>query len=148
MFLKTLSMSCLCCLLFSGCGGLFGLDEKPEKSIIGKKTQDIQKADEKDKQNASDSKIHASDPITAPLAAYGPMVEKISKIEIDHAINLFQATEGRYPKDYDEFMTRIIKENNIRLPELPYGGKYKYDEKTHELLIVRSPENKAKAEGK
>jgi hypothetical protein len=65
------------------------------------------------------------------------MMEKISIIEIDHAIALFNATEGRFPADYDEFMEKIVKANNIKLPVLPYGGKYVYDEKEHALKVVR-----------
>ena len=43
------------------------------------------------------------------------------------------------PKDNDEFMQRIIKENHIKLPELPEGDRYMYDPKT-EQLMVESPE--------
>ena len=57
---------------------------------------------------------------------------------IDHALDLFNATEGRYPKDYNEFMKRIIKENNIKLPVLPGGAKYAYDVKNHKLQVVRA----------
>ena len=146
MFLRT-SACGLCCLILLGCGTS---NSKPpaKEGIIGKTTQDIGKADAESKKNASDSKVHVTDPITGPLQAYGPMVEQISKIEIDHAVNLFHGLEGRYPKDYDEFMARIIKENNIKLPVLPFGGKYQYDEATHSLLVVRTPENAAKAAGK
>ena len=69
------------------------------------------------------------------------MMERISIAEMDHAVRLFHASEGRYPKDYDEFMERIVKENRIRLPVLPFGGKYQYDEANHTLVIVRAPQN-------
>src|SRR6266576_6510667 len=92
-------------------------DDNSGKGIIGKKTQDVGEFDaNKGNQVVSDTKIRASDPISAPLSAYGPMVEKISMIQITSALELFRATEDRYPKDYEEFMTRIIKENNIQLP--------------------------------
>ncbi len=123
-------------------------DDNSGKGIIGKKTQDIGEFDRnKANQVVSDQKIRATDPITGPVSAYGPIVEKISKIEIDHAVALFNASEGRYPKDYDEFMEKIIKANNIQLPVLPYKGRYQYDVEKHELLIVRDPENAAKAKG-
>ncbi len=57
---------------------------------------------------------------------------------IPHAMDLFKATEGRAPKDHDEFMEKIIKANNIHLPELPEGDRYRYDPKT-EQLMVESP---------
>lgn len=106
------------------------------KGIMGKKTQDIGQFDPKAKQEVSDSKVRATNPITGPLEAYGPMVEQISKLGVEQAVNMFYATEGRYPKDYDEFMKRIIKENNIQLPVLPAGRKYQYDVATHSLVVV------------
>jgi hypothetical protein len=123
-------------------------ETKPEKTgIIGKTTQDIGEYNPNAaNQVVSDTKIRASDPITAPLSAYGPMTDKISRDHIAHAIALFNATEGRYPKDHDEFMERIIKENNIRLPVQPFGGKYVYDVEKHELYVVRSIENNEKAQ--
>ncbi len=39
------------------------------------------------------------------------------------------------------------KENNVQLPVLPYKGKYMYDEKKHELVVVRSLEDSAKEKG-
>jgi hypothetical protein len=93
----------------AGCGeDLFEqAAKKPKQSIIGKTTQDVGEFDPAAGKKVSDSKIRASDPVTAPLAAYGPMVEQISKTHIAHALNLFNATNGRYPKDYDEFMREM-----------------------------------------
>jgi hypothetical protein len=109
--------------------------------IVGQKTDEIGKFDPNAKQEVSQQKIQATDIVTAPVVAYGPMVERISIIEIEHAVRLFHAMENRYPKDYDEFMEKIVKANNIRLPVLPYGGKYQYNEQTHALEIVRPQPN-------
>ena len=57
---------------------------------------------------------------------------------IDHAVRIFHATEGRYPKDYDEFMQKVIKANNINLPVLPGGAKYQYDVENHKLVVVNA----------
>ena len=57
---------------------------------------------------------------------------------VEHALDLFNASEGRYPKDYDEFMTRIIKANNIKLPVLPGQWKYAYDVENHKLEVVKA----------
>jgi hypothetical protein len=121
-------------------------DDNSGKGIFGKKTQDIGEFDKnKANQVVSDQKIHATDPITGPLAAYGPMVERISMIEITSALNLFNAENGRFPRDHEEFMEKIIKANNIQLPVLPYKGQYKYDVEKHELVVVRSIEDAEKA---
>jgi hypothetical protein len=140
---------CVTLVAVAGCSG--GGDSKPQasnsdKGIIGKTTQDVGAFDpNKANQVVSDSKIHASDPVTAPLAAYGPILEQTTKLQIAHALDIFNAAEGHYPKDHAEFMERIIKENNIRLPVLPFKGKYVYDVEKHELMVVRDIENAEKA---
>ena len=51
-------------------------------------------------------------------------------------MDLYHATNDRYPKDLDEFMNEIIKANNIALPKLPPYQAYGYDEKEHKLVIL------------
>ena len=137
--------SAYCCcfglglLLLTGCTETTAEPKKDPGSIIGKKTQKIGKFDPKAGKRVSDSKIRATDPITAPLSAYGPMLEKISKSQIEHAVRLFHGFNNRYPKDYDEFMAEIIKKNRIKLPVLPGRMRYEYDEANHKLVIVEEP---------
>lgn len=126
--------------LISGCGSSPGTKPAPPKpKVIGAKTQDIGKFDPQAKAEVSDSKVRVNDPVLGPLQAYGPMVEQISTLAIQDAVNKFYALEGRYPKNYEEFMARIIKENNIQLPVLPFGKKYQYNEETHALVIINAP---------
>jgi hypothetical protein len=116
------------------------------QGIIGKTTQEIGEYDKnKANQVASDQKIHATDPITAPLSAYGPMTESIAKTKIKAALNYFYGENGRYPKDHEEFIEMVVKPNNIDLPVLPYKGRYQYDVEKHELMVVRDLENAEKA---
>ena len=127
--------------LLSGCVDSLAkqVKKKPNEGIIGKKTDDIKKFDPNAAhQVVSDSKPHADDPVLYAMQMYGPMIEQISTMYIDHAIELFHATEDRYPKDYEEFMTRIIKENHIQLPVLPGGAQYAYDVEKHKLRIVKA----------
>jgi hypothetical protein len=126
--------------LLSGCmDSLAKQAKKDPNSIIGKKTDDIKEFDPNAAhQVVSDSKPHADDPVLYAMQMYGPMIEQISTMYIDHALDLFNASEGRYPKDYDEFMKRIIKENQIKLPVLPGGAKYAYDVEHHKLRIVKA----------
>ena len=65
------------------------------------------------------------------------MIGRTSILQIEEAMRLFQAMNDRYPKDYDEFMTEIIKANNIALPKLPDDQKYGYDEREHKLIILQ-----------
>jgi hypothetical protein len=133
---------CLILATVTACGCGQSLEDQTKKSpnsIIGKKTQEVGQFDPNANAKVSNSKIEASDPITAPTSAYGPMLERISKSHIEHAVNLFQATEGHYPKDHDEFMTQIIKANNIQLPVLPGGKLYQYDVENHRLVVIDAP---------
>jgi len=155
-FLQFVLPGCVVCL--AGCGCLDFSSPPPAadpsakpaseasgQGIFGKTTQDIGEHDKnRANQVVSDQKIHATDPITAPLSAYGPMMERISTNEIAYAVKLFHAENERYPKDLDEFMEKIVKANNIRLPVLPYKGRYEYDVEKHELMIVRDAADAAK----
>src|SRR5262249_2779270 len=147
MFRLTHAASLLGIVLLPGCleWSSRPSSHKSDKGIVGKTTQDIRQFDaNKENQVVSDQKIHATDPITAPLSAYGPMMERVSTIEITSALNLFHAENERYPKDLDEFMEKIVKANNIRLPVLPYKGRYEYNVEKHELMIVRNAADAAK----
>jgi hypothetical protein len=139
--LKSALMMILAAALLSGCMDSLAkqAQKKPNEGIIGKKTDDIKKFDPNAAhQVVSDMKPHADDPVLYAMQMYGPMIEQISTMYIQHALDLFNASEGRYPKDYDEFMKRIIKENQIKLPVLPGGAKYAYDVEHHKLLIVKA----------
>lgn len=136
-------IACTIVLGLAGCG-MKSIDEQTKKSpdsIIGKTTQNVTEFDSKAGANVSDSKVRAdvTNPVTAPVMAYGPMLEQISKSHIEHAVNLFQATEGRYPADLAEFMEKIIKANNIKLPVLPGGKQYQYDVENHKLVVIDGP---------
>ena len=137
-------------ILSAGCGGLLSpeaADPEREKktSIIGKKTQEIGEFDAKADVEVSDSKIRATNPLTYAVEARQPMIEKIMKSHIQHAVRLFEAVNARYPKDHEEFMEKVIKANNIKLEELGGGWKYQYDVDAHELRVVRDrPAEKSK----
>lgn len=59
----------------------------------------------------------------------------VFNIQIPHAMQLFEGAEGRKPKSHEEFMSRIIRENNIQLPRLPEGQRYQYDPERGELMV-------------
>jgi hypothetical protein len=115
--------------------------------IVGQRTQDIRNAGPELNKGAvvGSTKITAKDPITLTGNAYVTSIGRISIDNIKHAMDLYQATNDRYPKDYDEFMNEIIKANNIALPQLPYYQKYGYDEKEHQLIILEYPDLKNQA---
>lgn len=136
-------LALLCLASVSGCAEPTVTEEAPdegaqEKISLGnpRMTDQIGKFDPAEGRKVSDSKGTYSNPITGALEMYGPMLERVSKMQIDHAVRLYYAEHGEYPQDYDEFMTRIIKANRIKLPVLPGGVEYQYDEQNHKLVIV------------
>jgi hypothetical protein len=75
-------------------------------------------------------------PVATPAASLWAVRERlVFEVQIPQAMSLFKATEGRAPKDHNEYMDKIIKANNIRLPELPEGDRYRYDPKTEQLMV-------------
>ena len=85
----------------------------------------------------------ARDPITLAGNVYVSAIGQTSIDNIKHAMDLYQAETGAYPKDYPEFMEQIIKKNNIALPTLPYYQEYAYNAQDRKLIILEYPDKKA-----
>ena len=120
---------------------------RPQQSgpIIGQRTTEVRNAaPELQGGNAkvASTKIVKKDPITIVGNAYVSIIGRTSVLNIQHAMDLYKATNDRYPKDYDEFMTEIIKANNIALPRLPPYQAYGYDEKEHKLILLEFQDKK------
>lgn len=78
----------------------------------------------------------AGDIITTPINTYFIAKEQVAfNIQIPQAMSLFKASEGRSPESEQEFFDKIIKANNINLPELPEGHKYVYDVAAEQLMV-------------
>jgi len=77
--------------------------------------------------------------ITTPLDAIWRTREKVTLDNIKHAVDLYKAgtPDGRGPATHEEFMEKIIKANQIRLPDLPPGQRYVYDPKQEQLMVER-----------
>ena len=101
-----------------------------------KTTDDIGEFKAEDGKKKVSSKVKITNPVFGALEAYEPTKQKIGEMAIQHSVDLFNATEGRYPKDHEEFMTKVIKANNIRLPKLGPGKQYQYDVENHALMVV------------
>jgi hypothetical protein len=74
--------------------------------------------------------------VATPAASLFAVRERlVFEVQIPEAMKLFKATEDRAPKSHEEFMEKIIAANNIKLPELPDGDRYRYDPKTAQLMV-------------
>lgn len=129
-------------LMTFGCGqpNVEITNRPPEKKAATAKlktTQDVKEFDPAADNEVIEPDVKMSNPITGALEAYEPLKEKVAGLGVDHSIRLFHALEGRYPKTHDEFMQRIIRDNNLRLPNLPDDREYQYDVANHKLLVVR-----------
>lgn len=128
----------LCVVL--GCGGLVSHDPARKNPLKPKGIDDVK---EFKGGKVVDQKVEITNPITGPLEAFEPTKQKIAILQVEHAVNIFNAMEGRYPKDHDEFMEKVIKANQIKLPEPARGFSYQYDVDNHVLLVVEEPKKKA-----
>lgn len=117
--------------------------EPKDTFIVGKRTQEVAKLDRQELARqggrVASTKITAKDPITLTGNAYVTSIGRLTMDQMEYAVKLFQAENGRYPRDYDEFMAEIIKKNNIGLPKLPFYQKYAYDEPNHKLIVIEYP---------
>jgi hypothetical protein len=81
-----------------------------------------------------------SNAVTAPVGYLGAVVQaqKYSEKVIDvsylnQAVQLFQASEGRLPKDLQELVPNYVG----KIPDAPYGYKIVYDATTGAVTVVK-----------
>ncbi len=75
-------------------------------------------------------------PITVPVRTYFQARDRITfDIQVADAMRLYKATNGSAPKSHEEFMEKIIKENQIKLPALPPGDRYVYIPEQEQLCV-------------
>lgn len=73
--------------------------------------------------------------VTTPISVYFQAQERLIYDSVTYAVKLYEAEHGNKPKTEEEFMKQVIEANQIRLPQLPPGSKYKYDPQNGELLV-------------
>jgi hypothetical protein len=75
---------------------------------------------------------------TVPIITYFITRDRLAfEAQVPHAMKLFRATHGYYPRTQEEFMEKIIKPGNIPLPVLPRDHRYYYDPEKGELMVER-----------
>lgn len=116
------------------------------RKTIGKYTQKVLKLQDALNDGAvpAATTVEESDPLTQAAGVYRTSVAKIGGFAVTHTIQLHEAQNGPL-KDYDEFMTFIIKPgqpDGLQLPMLPYYQEYAYDEANRALIAVEFPQKK------
>lgn len=87
------------------------------------------------------AKQESGNPITAPVDYVGAVVKaenvavkKIDVASITSAIQLFNAQEGRFPKDLNE----LVAQHYLgKIPATPPGTKLQYDAVKGEVSVVK-----------
>lgn len=133
--------------LAPGCGEEPKGPKLETRETIGKKTQEVRdlKPELAQGGQVTDGKIHATDYITVQADAYRTTVGNIAKMNVKHAIDLYEAADGPKPMPYQVFMDEIIrkgKPDGIMLPMLPYYQEYGYDADKKELVVIEYPAKK------
>jgi hypothetical protein len=122
-------------------------EEVKPREILNKRTTDIRDAQKEMKTGGAREagpRPIAKDPITLSGNVYVSAIGQTAIGQIKHSMDLYHANnDGKYPETYQEFMDKIIKENGIALPTLPYYQEYGYDAKEHKLIILEYPDKKA-----
>ncbi len=91
----------------------------------------------------TNSASSGGNPITAPVDYLGAVnqaqkhsVKVVDTVQVQQAIQQFQAAEDRFPKDLQE----LIKEGYLaKLPELPRGYNYQYNPTNGQIKAVSAP---------
>jgi hypothetical protein len=107
-----------------------------------KKVEPIIKHDPNDRsRRISKAEFEYTDPITGPMKVYGPAIERAFVPFANQRVEMFRATNGRYPKDYEEFLKEVVhnREDPLKIPILP-GKRYEYDEKNHKVIVTELAE--------
>ena len=98
---------------------------------------------EDDAQSADSTNAAGENPLTAPADYLGAAAKAkrvseatIDTVSLNQAINLFNVSEGRNPKDLQELVTSGYYP---RLPEAPYGMKIVYDADQGQVKVVPQP---------
>lgn len=82
----------------------------------------------------------SGNPVTAPLDYLGAVgkaqqsaVKRIDTVALDQAVQLFNAQEGRLPKDLNELVPNYI----AKIPAPPYGMKIEYNALNGVVKVVK-----------
>jgi hypothetical protein len=75
--------------------------------------------------------------ISEPIRQKFRIEQRIVFLNVKHALDLFRAENDRLPASHEEFMTKIVQEQGLTLPELPAGERYVYDPEVGELMVER-----------
>ncbi len=76
-----------------------------------------------------------------PADTYFKMRETIVFQNVAHCLDLYKAEhDNKGPKTHEEFMEKVIKANQIHLPDLLPNERYVYDPQQEKLMVEVQPQ--------
>ena len=75
--------------------------------------------------------------INRNMKVLGKVTHQVGQMKVKQSLELFRASEGRYPESHEEFMNKVFDVYVIELPAPLTTCEYQYDVANHELLIVK-----------
>ncbi len=125
-----------CCLTFIGCEPMPNPSTSAEPATAPAMESMKAQVGSGAKGRSLDNEVGVGKMISAPVSAFFAVKERVAfDIQIPQALGLFRASEGRFPKSHEEFMEKIVKANQIKLPELPAGMVYRFNTELGELWV-------------
>ena len=95
----------------------------------------------KEESRTTETNAPGENPLTAPAdylgaaaAAQRSAVRVVDLAAVQQAIQMFNVSEGRYPKELNELVTEGYLP---KLPELPSGMRYQYEPQSGQVSAVR-----------
>lgn len=128
----------VCCVMITGCEPMPTATNTPAAAPPAQTAAESVKAQVGvgAKGRSLDGETGVGKMVSAPVSAFFAVKERVAfDIQVPQALNLFRASEGRLPKSHQEFMEKIVKANNIKLPELPAGMTYRFNPELGELWV-------------
>lgn len=116
------------------------------RQTIRKTTQNVMELAEAVKQGGVPAETAiTSQGLEVAADAYRTINGKMAVMAVEKSMQLYQAEHDRKPRDYAEFMARIIqpgKPDGLQLPMLPYYQEYAYDPANHVVVVMEFPAKK------
>lgn len=98
-------------------------------------------SDKSTKTAATTNAPPGSNPLNAPADYVGALdkgrrsaISTVDIAQVTQAVQMFNANEGRYPKDLNELIEAKLL---IKVPDVPSGMKLDYDPNTGAVKVVR-----------
>ena len=130
------TLSVACCVMIAGCEPMPAPTNTPPPTVQAPAESVKAQVGVGIKGRSLDGETGIGKMISAPAATLFNVKEKVVfEIQLPQALNLFRASEGRLPKSHDEYMEKIVKANQIKLPELPPGMVYRFNTELGELWV-------------